>query len=104
MDLEDDQILASQIPRVVVLCHAVGFGASRLKFQKELICWRKKYRTASGLSGMDVTNWAWERDRYNLGVMAKHYLETGGHARKHWPSNGQMSPRGRLIYPKDELL
>lgn len=103
MDLGDDPVLQSQIPRVKELCHALGFGASRLKFQKSLICWRKNYRTDSGSSGMDVGNWGRDSDRHDLGVMAQRYLETGGHARKHWPSNEQASARGRLVYPRDEL-
>lgn len=103
MQLDDDPILASQIPKVKGLCQALGFGPSWLKFSRSLNAWRRKYKTASGASGMHVTNWALEMDRFDLGVMAQRYLETEEHARKHWPSSGRASPRIRPEYPRDDI-
>lgn len=104
MQLEDDPIPGTRVPMVKDLCEALGFGASSLPFQKSLNHWRKNYRTASGKSGMNITNWALETDRYELGVMAQHYLQTGDHARKNWPPSEEASPRVKPEYPKDEIM
>ena len=104
MHLDDDPIPASRIPRVRELCRALGFEGSSIQSQKIFIRWRKNYRTASGVSGMDITDWASATERYNLGVMAQHYLQTGGHAQQYWPSHGRASPRAGPEYPKDEIM
>lgn len=52
---------------------------------------------------MNLTDWASERDRFDLGVMALHYLETGGHARRYWPSTERESPRTKPEYPTDKI-
>ena len=52
---------------------------------------------------MEVKDWASKTDRYDLGLMAQHYLETEGHAHEYWPSSGQASPRTRLEYPTDSI-
>ena len=103
MPLDDDPTPQSQIPKVKELCQALGFGTDRTKIQKYLIAWRSDYRTASGVSGIYLIDWALEKDRFDLGVMAQRYLETEGHARKHWPSSGRASPRIMPEYPTDEI-
>ena len=103
LHLDDDPILVSHIPRVKDLCHALGLKKSARKFGDSLISWRKDQRIASGISGMDLTSWASKKDRFELGVMALHYLETGGHARKSWPSPRRESSRKNLEYPTDKI-
>lgn len=107
MQLDDDSTPVKQIPGVISLCETLGIeaGEGRRQFRQLLIDWRSNHRTASGVSGMDITKWTSETDRYDLGVMAREcldYLEITGYAREYWPSNGQASPRARLEYPKDE--
>ena len=103
--LADDPILTLEIPKVEVLCLDLGFieKDSQKKFRASVTNWRKGYRTAAGKKGTALLDWDSEDERYDLGMMAQGFLESGRNAHDFWPSDGgpsaQVSPRS----PNDKV-
>ena len=101
--LGDDSISRSKIPILQVLCQDLGFDTtvSQRNFRDSVTNWRKTYKTASGKSGTALLDWESFDERYNLGVMAQEFVETGSNAHDFWPSDGGTS-RVKPRYLKDE--
>lgn len=103
MPLDDDSVAVHQIPTVNELCQELHLEDAVSQFRQTLISFRKTYTTASGITGMDITDWGSERNRRILGLMAQDFLETDGYAFKYWPSSGRAEPQAGLEYPKDRI-
>ena len=101
----DDPILTLEIPKVKVLCQDLGFidTDSQIKFRASVTNWRKGYRTASGIKGTALLGWDSEDERYDLGIMAQQFLESGSNAQDFWPSDGRSSAQVSPRYPNDKV-
>ena len=102
--LDDDPIPALDIRGVKFLCQELGLTTvSQKKFRVSVTNWRKSYKTASGKRGTALLDWESDVERYELGVMAQQFIETGSNINDFWPADGGSSAQVSLRYTKDKF-
>ena len=100
-DLADEYLLVSDIPIVSELLKSAGFE-DRSKLGVELVNRMRNYaqnhyQTASKVPGSGLNDWDSRTVRYELGLMALHFLELYGV--KYWGAQ----TRRELEYPRDRV-
>jgi hypothetical protein len=96
------------IASVSALRSALDYGDSSLArcsaFYDDLNAFRKKYTTASKLSGIDLHDWKNPVHLDGLLEMTFAYLDREGNGSLFWPDNKTLPNYNRLQYAKNHLM
>lgn len=101
-------IAAASIPNITVLREKLEYGDSRSDrcdaFNDDIRVFRKRYRTSSGLPGVDLYDWRSSEHQSALTEMANAYLEKEGNGSVYWPDDDTSPNHNGLQFSKDHQL
>lgn len=107
--------LASTIPKIGDLRKLLGFtdqsSPSSKIFNDKLRAFRREYKTADGLAGVDLHDWKSQEHQKELTLMVRSFLSNNNDGKDFWPgdqdtNNSQPSDGSsrNLSYHDDESL
>jgi hypothetical protein len=101
------KIAAASIPNITALRKDLDYGNSRLQrctaFYDDVRVFRKKFRTAQGIPGVDLHQWKSREHQTGLDEMTDAYLNKEGNGAVFWPDQGDSPNRNKWSYSKHRL-
>jgi hypothetical protein len=99
------KIAAASIPNITTLRNELDYGDSRLPrcaaFYDETRAFRRRFKTQSGIDGVDLHDWRSSEVQAGLTAMTVAYLDGEGNGARFWPDDKHSRNYNTYQYSKD---
>ena len=100
------KVSASSIPNITNLREALDYGNPSLRrcmaFYDDIRVFRKIFRTANGIHGLDLHDWNSEEHQTGLDEMTTSYLDGKHNGALFWPQDEASPNCNRFSYPAQQ--